>query len=77
MSILNFFSRKPYVSEADKDWDNSPLQAEFPAGVTQQTKADVVKPFIIKRLPLDTRIAEVQAKLDAFEQSLQAKNLIS
>lgn len=77
MSIFGIFNRSPYASEADKDWDDSHVQPVTPTGVTQQAKSDVVKPFIIERLPLNTRIAEVQAKLEAFEQSLQVRNLIS
>ena len=77
MFIFSIFNRTPYASEADKAWDDSPLQPETPTGVTKQAKSAVVKPFIIERLPLDTRIAEVHVKLEAFEQSLQNRNLIS
>lgn len=71
MSIRSIFNRNPYASEADKAWDNSPFEPVTPTGITQPSRSEVVKPFTHERLPLETRIQEVENRLKAFEESIK------
>ena len=71
MSIFDILNRKPYASEVDKAWDDSPLEPVTSTGIAQPSGNDVVKTFVHQRLPLESRLAQVRVRHEAFEEALK------